>query len=248
MGITTETLHPQHSLLLSTMIMTILQSLVSAFTLSIPASALLVAILFVAMSSYLWYAYSQHKSSVARHQPTFPAKPYNTVENFNPDFWFPIPLMDNNGKELAGRLWTTRCPRKVLEGGARHFEKQVRDNEVTRVLTLIEEHEDTNTVKRAGAPLEPYYASLGLRMDRFEMPDWEIPEGGLVMTTKMLLTALRNGEHAVVHCGSGNGRAGMILAALYRMLGVSEPIEKLRTIREYVDTPEQAKYIMNIEL
>merc|ERR1711964_296437 len=171
------------------------------------------------------------------------------VQPSNLDKWFSIPVVDH-GKELTGKLWSTRCPRKVQEGGASYFEEQVKLNEVTRVFTLIEEHEDTNTIKRAGVPLKPYYTKLGLEMERFPMRDYSVPEEKIfVEAVNHLLQALRNGEHVVVHCGSGWGRTGMVLNGLYRKMEVEAPLKKLKEINSnYLDTKEQEEFVTNVTL
>merc|ERR1711900_13152 len=155
------------------------------------------------------------------------------VQSQNLDKWFSIPVVDH-GKELTGKLWSTRCPRKVQEGGASYFEK----------------HEDTNTIKRAGVPLKPYYTKLGLEMERFPMRDYSVPEEKIfVEAVNHLLQALRNGEHVVVHCGSGWGRTGMVLTGLYRKMEVEAPLKKLKEINSsYLDTKEQQEFVTNVTL
>merc|ERR1711964_730591 len=143
-----------------------------------------------------------------------------------------------------------RCPRNILNGGASHFEEQVKENEVTKVLNLIEEEEDKNIVKRAGAPLEPFYTKLGLEMERYPIADYSLPTNteSFKATVEKLHEALKNGQHVVVHCGAGCGRTGMILFALYRKMGIEQPLEHLWKIRSnFIDTVAQQEWVKAIE-
>jgi len=174
---------------------------------------------------------------------------YNLRPGFNPDFWFPIPLIENE-QALQGKLWSTRCPRNILNGGASHFEAEAKENKVRKVLNLIEEEEDKNTIKRAGAPLDPFYAKLGLEMERYSIADYSLPKDAesFKATVNKLYEDLKSGSNVVVHCGAGCGRTGMILFALYRKMGIEDPLEHLWKIRsDYIDTEDQQEWVKTIE-
>merc|ERR1711964_591926 len=172
---------------------------------------------------------------MGKPQPLIPL-PYDLRPGCDKDFWFPVPLPET----IKGSLWTTRCPRNVLSGTP--FTGKACSNSTNKVICLVEKFEDK---KYAGFCLDQWYQDLGIEMERFPITDYSVPESKVatVDLIKRLLSDLRNGKRILIHCAGGNGRTGLVLLGLYRLLGIQQPLRKLRCIKSvYVDTKDQERF------
>jgi hypothetical protein len=51
----------------------------------------------------------------------------------------------------------------------------------------------------------------------------------------------------LVHCAGGNGRTGMVIAAVVKSVGVKNPIQFIRRVKSiYVETKEQEEFVASI--
>merc|ERR1711964_40357 len=170
-----------------------------------------------------------------------PELPYDLRSDFDKDFWFPITLPE----AIPGSLWTSGCPRDVSCGST--FPKTAGNNKLDKVLCLLESFEDE---QYAGVNLDQWYKTIGIEMERFPITDYSVPksEAKTVDLIKRLLSDLQHGKRILMHCAGGTGRTGLLLLALYRLLGIQEPLKKLRCIKSrYVETAGQEKFGFSLE-
>merc|ERR1712098_68308 len=160
----------------------------------------------------------------------------------NKDFWFPITLPEG----IQGKLWTTRCPRVVEKGTL--FTTNAMQNGLDKVLCLIENWEDG---KYAGVNLDEWYKSIKIEMTRFPIKDFSTPQSQecYAGVCERLVSDLKAGKNCLIHCAGGSGRTGLILLGVYRLLGIKNPLEKLRAIKSvYVETLPQEQFGMALRV
>merc|ERR1712202_70214 len=103
--------------------------------------------------------------------------PFDKREDTPKDFWYPIPLALATGEKLPGKLWSCRCPRDVenpKNDGAEYFMANTRRNKPTKVICLLEEHEDIEYAKVPN--LAEWYSTMGMEMERFPIKDYDVPK------------------------------------------------------------------------
>jgi len=186
-------------------------------------------------------------------------KPYNERAKLDPDYWYELNTsnsvlfaslsLDGVPELLPGRLFTTRMPRdiKTKPEATEIFRQKVLKNKLHTVMVLTEPHEYQ---KYAGSDLVEFYQSLGLHIMSRPIPDFDIPKGGeLVQDVKDLTYLLASGKNCMVHCAGGSGRTGMIIASVFRNLGLNDPIAWIRRVKSlYVETKAQEDFINSMPL
>lgn len=171
--------------------------------------------------------------------------PYNLRNDTPKDFWYPVPLTLPSGEQLRGKIWSSRCPRDVEQAGEspQYFLRNAKENELTRVIILIDEVEDMDYAKVP--KLEEWYKSQGIKAERFPIKNLSVPtsvDATVTLVTRME-KRLRSGENLLIHCCGGSGRTGTVLLALYRKLGIPNALEELRKIKStFVVTDEQRMF------
>lgn len=186
-------------------------------------------------------------------------KPYNERAKLDPDHWYELNTsnavlfasltLDGVDELLPGRLFTTRMPRdiKTKPEMAEAFRQKVLKNKLHTVMVLTEPAEYQ---KYAGSDLEEFYGSLNLNVMSRPIPDFNIPkEGELVQDVKDLTYLLASGKNCMVHCAGGSGRTGMIIASVFRNLGLHDPIAWIRRVKSlYVETQAQEDFVNSMPL
>ena len=155
--------------------------------------------------------------------------------NYDPDHWFEINLVNavlfdnfnstfaaaNFSEEiLTGRLFTCRMPRDLNTSNENknNFVLKIKQYSINCILILTESSE---FIKYAGTDLERFYVNLGLEVIHRPIPDFLIPkQPDMIRNIKDLLWRLAEGKNCLVHCAGGNGRTGMVVAALVKNLGM----------------------------
>jgi len=188
--------------------------------------------------------------------PGFPDTPYDKQsgpdpskywnEKTNPDFWFPIPLplmVPGTDIPIKGKLFSSRSPMDVMNGTP--WTWHAKANNLQKVFVLTEPGEDV-VIDNGSFKTEagPWYAFQGIEMRRLPIVDEKLPtKEAAEATVRQLKQDLLNGNNCLVHCWSGNGRTGTILMGLYRLLGIQQPMAKLRSVRTtYLDNEMQEKF------
>lgn len=144
---------------------------------------------------------------------------------------------------LPGRLFSTRMPRDINNApSANDFKMKAIENKICSVLILAETKEYE---KYAGADLEVFYKSLNLEVLHHPIADFSVPDQpAIVEDVKEILRRLSDGKNCLIHCAGGNGRTGMVIAAVVKCVGVKDPISWIRRVKSvYVETPEQASFV-----
>jgi hypothetical protein len=186
-------------------------------------------------------------------------KPVNERMKFDPDYWYELNtanavLFSNlslNGIEelLPGRLFTTRMPRDLITHpeNAEAFETKVKQYSLHAAMVLTEPQEYH---KYAGSDLETFYESLGIQFMSRPIPDFNIPqEEALIQNIKDITFYLAEGRNVLVHCAGGSGRTGMIIASVFRNLGIHDPIAWIRRVKSvYVETQAQEDFVNTMPL
>ena len=119
------------------------------------------------------------------------------------------------------------------------------------VLTLMESAELTSLkVANLGEAIQAKGITwLHLPIADFSTPDQHFEQQWLEQGTE-IRKRLRSGEHILVHCKGGLGRAGMITARLLVELGWDPKIaiKKVRQVRKgAIETPSQLALVRNIQ-
>eukprot|EP01035_Chromulina_nebulosa_P004916 gene4916-6681_t len=164
--------------------------------------------------------------------------PANERAGFDPDYWFEInltnlvlfPMLDLSkiGELLPGRLFTSRMPRNIAtsqDSATKFIEKRLKyDVDTIFILTAKDEYKEY-----AGADLDAFYKSLGIKVINRPITDFGIPDQqDIIKDIKDITWLLANGKNVLVHGANGNGRAGMVVAAVLKSVGVKNPIEHIR--------------------
>jgi hypothetical protein len=95
--------------------------------------------------------------------------------------------------------------------------------------------------------LDFYREECGLVVYNRAIPDFQIPTSGDLVNNILDLTYhLSQGENCLVHCAGGSGRTGMVIAAIYKNLGVYDYVARIRRVKStYVETYEQELFLRN---
>nr|WP_232023915.1 cyclin-dependent kinase inhibitor 3 family protein [Sulfurivermis fontis] len=163
----------------------------------------------------------------------------------------PLQIAEVRASPSHGRIGITFCPGKhdrFAHTGA--WERDLGlDLDVIaawgarRVLTLVESAE---LVELKVPQLGHEIRQRGIEWRHLPIADYSVPgaafEQQWLTEGREIRTLLRNGQHVLVHCKGGLGRAGMIAARLLVELGM-EPGEAIRSVRRVrkgaIETPAQ---------
>ena len=186
-------------------------------------------------------------------------KPENKQAQLDPDHWYEISLtnaslfanltLDGLEQLVPGRLFTTRMPRNIVEDPTerRDFVNKCRANRL-KVICVLTEPEEFKKYSGMDGLLDFYRIECGLIVYNRAIPDFQIPTSGDLLNNILDLTYhLSQGRNCLVHCASGNGRTGMVIAAIVKNLGVYDPVARIRRVKStYVETFEQELFLKNI--
>lgn len=138
-------------------------------------------------------------------------------------------------------------PRDITKDpeAAKNFSQKVKVNKLNTVLILTESHE---FIKYAGAALDAFYKTLGLEVIQRPIIDYTIPnQADILADIKDITWRLSEGKNCLIHCAGGNGRTGMVVAAIMKNAGHKSPIAWIRRVKsKYVETREQEAFVENI--
>ena len=149
----------------------------------------------------------------------------------------------------AGRLSIWRCPR--ISGPRLSSEDQeiLRSSGVTRLVCLVEEFElemlDEGLSERAAATEANAITFHSIPIEDFTAPS---PAQYTALLNE-IVPALEAGEHVLVHCMAGLGRAGTVAAALLVNSGMQADaaIELVRWVRPgAIQSDEQERFITSV--
>eukprot|EP01002_Notosolenus_urceolatus_P016183 NODE_971_length_1645_cov_53.157895_g801_i0.p1 GENE.NODE_971_length_1645_cov_53.157895_g801_i0~~NODE_971_length_1645_cov_53.157895_g801_i0.p1 ORF type:complete len:471 (-),score=112.50 NODE_971_length_1645_cov_53.157895_g801_i0:101-1513(-) len=188
-----------------------------------------------------------------------PALQYNEIEDWDPDHWFNVPVLNANlfhnltlrgvPELLPGKLFSTRMPRELNQKPQERadFAAKVRKHNLHTVLVLTEAEEYK---KYAGTDLEAFYKDLGLQIITRPIVDFTVPNNHeMVANIRDATELLSAGKNVLVHCAGGSGRTGMVIAGVLRNCGISDPIVWARQVKtSYVETYAQERFVHELPL
>jgi len=183
--------------------------------------------------------------------------PENEKIGTDPDHWFEINLancvlfpnltLEGIGELLPGRLFTTRMPRDIITSplAAEKFRQKKLFFNLDTALVLTETAE---YAKYAGADLEEFYSSIGIKTIHRPIIDFSVPElTDIIQDIKDVTWLLAQGKNVLVHCAGGSGRTGMVIAGIVKSVGVRNPVPWIRRVKStYVETEQQEKFVNSL--
>jgi len=186
-------------------------------------------------------------------------KPENEKMRLDPDHWyennttnaslFANLTLDGLPQLVPGRLFTTRMPRNIVKDPQEKqdwLDKCKKNN--LKAICVLTEPEEFKKYSGMDHLLDFYRNECGLVVYNRAIPDFQIPTSGDLVNNILDLTHhLSKGENSLIHCAGGSGRTGMVVAAIFKNLGVYDPIPRIRKVKStYVETYEQELFLKNM--
>ncbi len=184
---------------------------------------------------------------LSRRQPDEPERPafvYTEVQGDEGRY----PVVEIPTPQRPGKLWVGRLPGR--QGPLEEDLAAIESFGVRHIVCLLPAADiaDPNLYH------VPSYVALarerfGPRFHLAEVIDYEVPaeDAAFERLVEEIAGALRVGEHVLVHCGAGCGRAGIFASCVMVAAGL-EPLEAVRAYRRHrgcgPETPEQVAYVV----
>jgi len=116
--------------------------------------------------------------------------------------------------------------------------------ESVSVIVLLANHQEV--WKNTGKDLNDFYKQHGIQVIYLPIPDFGIPEIGLLrMAVSEALARAHSAENVVVHCNAGIGRTGLFLACMAVAELDLRGEDAIEWVRKYIpsalEVPEQVQ-------
>lgn len=147
----------------------------------------------------------------------------------------------------SGRLFRSPMPFSGMDIN-NSWEGYQQEN--VKVVVMLASREEC--IRVTGFDLLELYRSTGMEVIYLPIPDFGVIEPpDLHEGVNRILTVLKAGKNAAVHCHAGRGRTGMLLACVLRAVEGIDGAEAIRRVRAVipgaVETPKQEQVVMDFE-
>lgn len=129
------------------------------------------------------------------------------------------------------------------------FEKHIKENNITRVLVLLEDKKSV-LAPSSNMDLFGFYFTQGLAVNHFSIPDSHVPTmGAAEKNVRIIRECLEEGENVLVHCEQGIGRTGLVIGCLVKSIfkKANLTIDPIQHVKQFIpnfgNNKAQSKFI-----